>query len=109
MGKIFHPGGAGGNDDVKYSWSLPYFHGKNKVASQNSWHSFENISDNDLQDADNAVEPLKKIKQNRTRGDNNPFFLAAGFHKHHLPLFAPSKYYGMYPPANEISLPKNPN
>ena len=27
MGKIFHPGAASGNDDLKYSWSLPYFHG----------------------------------------------------------------------------------
>lgn len=26
MGKIFHPGAASGNDDIKYSWSLPYFH-----------------------------------------------------------------------------------
>ena len=36
MGKIFHPGLPSGNDDIKYSWSLPYFHGKNKVNSRNS-------------------------------------------------------------------------
>ena len=31
MGKVFHPGGANGNDDSKYSWSpegLPYYHCK---------------------------------------------------------------------------------
>ena len=28
MGKIFHPGAASGHDDIKYSWSLPYYHCK---------------------------------------------------------------------------------
>lgn len=112
MGKIFHPGAPSGNDDRKYSWSLPYFHGKNKVKSPNAWSSFENISDNDLRDgqiADNAVETLKQIKRNRTKGDSKPFFVAVGFHKPHLPFFAPSKYYDMYPPADQIKLPLNPD
>ena len=112
MGKIFHPGAPSGNDDIKYSWSLPYFHGENKVRSPNCWHSFYNISDNELRDgqtADKAVETLKEIKQNRTKGDSTPFFLATGFHKPHLPFFAPSKYYDMYPSSEEIELPKNPN
>ena len=113
MGKIFHPGAPSGNDDIKYSWSLPYFHGENKVkVNHTSWHSFENISDSDLRDgqvADNAIKTLKEIKQNRTDGDNTPFFLATGFHKPHLPFYAPSKYYDMYPPADQIPLPMNPN
>ena len=112
MGKIFHPGAPSGNDDIKYSWSLPYFHGKNKVGSPNSWHRFENISDNDLRDgqiADNAVETLKQIKKNRTEGNNTPFFVAVGFHKPHLPFFAPAKYYDMYPPAEDIKPPLNPD
>ena len=111
MGKIFHPGRPNGFDDKNYSWSLPYFHGNNKVSSHDCWHSFENISESDLRDgqtADKAVETIKQIKQNRTKGDNKPFFLAAGFHKPHLPFFAPSKYYDMYPAAKEIALPKNP-
>ena len=111
MGKIFHPGLPSGNDDIRYSWSLPYFHGNNKVeAKRNSWHSFENIADNDLRDgqvADKAVKTIQEIKLNRTKGDNTPFFLATGFHKPHLPFYAPSKYYDMYPPADEIPLPKN--
>ena len=109
MGKIFHPGEPSGNDDIKYSWSLPYFHGKNKVsADHNSWHSFENISDNMLTDgqtADQALKTLQQIKLNRTDGDERPFFLATGFHKPHLPFFAPSKYYDMYPPADHIKPP----
>ncbi len=72
-----------------YPWSLPYFHGEDKVHSPNAWCSFDNISDSDLQDgqiADHAVEVLKEIKQNHTKGDNTPFFVATGFHKPHLPL-----------------------
>ena len=98
MRNIFHPEAPSGNGDIKYSWSLPYFHGKNKVESPNSWHRFENIADNDMADgqvADNAVETLKQIKQNRTKGGNTPFFVAVGFHMPHLPFFAPSD---MYPP-----------
>ena len=32
-----------------------------------------------------------------------------GFHKPYLPLpfYAPSKYYDLYPPAEQIDLPKN--
>ena len=92
-------------------WSLPYFHGTDDVESPNSWHCFDNISDNALTDgkiADKAVETLKEIKQNRTKGSNTPFFLAVGFHKPHLPFFAPSQYCDMYP-ADEIQLPRNPN
>ena len=112
MGKIFHPGAPSGNDDIKYSWSLPYFHGKDTVHSRNSWQRWENISDNGLMDgqiADNAVKTLQQIKENRTKGDNTPFFVAVGFHKPHLPFFAPAKYYDMYPPAEDIKLPLNPD
>ena len=112
MGKIFHPGAPSGNDDIKYSWSLPYFHGNNSVQSNKSWYRWENISDSGLRDgqiADNAVKIIQQIKENRTKGVVNPFFLAAGFHKPHLPFFAPSKYYDMYPIADDIVPPANPN
>ena len=33
--------------------------------------------------------------------------MAVGFHKPHLPFFAPSKYYDMYLPAEEIKPPPN--
>ena len=90
MGKIFHPGKPNGNDDKKYSWTLPYFHGANKVSIDHvAWHSFENTPDNMLRDgqiADKAVTTLQEIKQNRSKGDNTPFFVAVGFHKPHLPI-----------------------
>ena len=41
MGKIFHPGPPGGNDDRKYSWSVPYFHAPDDSANGTSWHNFD--------------------------------------------------------------------
>lgn len=110
-GKIFHPGKPSGNDDKSYSWSVPYFHG-NQTFVWDSWHSFQNASDNKLRDgqiADKAIATLQEIKKNRTLGDTRPFFLAVGFHKPHLPFYAPSSYYDMYPPPEQIELPANPD
>lgn len=117
MGKIYHPGKPDGFDDKMYSWSpegLPYFHGQNKVHpdEHDAYYSFKDIEDNELRDgqiADNAVKTLQALKTNRTKGDDRPFFLAVGFHKPHLPFYAPSKYYDMYPSPDKIKLPDNPD
>ena len=118
MGKVFHPGSASGKDDYMYSWSpegLPYYHSplENDYGPGNktsSWWSFEGFKDNQLPDgqiADNAVSVLKELGQNRSKGDNRPFFLAVGFHKPHMPLYAPDRYFDMYPPINETELAMN--
>lgn len=113
MGKIFHPGAPNGNDDIEYSWSLPYYHSPLQVTNRtSSWWSFEGYRDNQLPDgqiADNAIDTLKQIKKNMTEGNTSPFFLAVGFHKPHLPFLAPEKYYNLYPPADNIELPMNPD
>ena len=111
MGKIFHPGAPNGHDDIAYSWSVPYFHTPGDSANNTSWHSFD-TDDKHLQDgkiAENAISTLTEIKQNRSKGDNRPFFLAVGFHKPHLPFYCAKKYYDMYPPAEQIEPPKNPD
>jgi len=46
-----------------------------------------------------AVEELRKFK-----GSREPFFLAAGFYRPHMPLTAPKKYWDMYDRA-QIKLP----
>lgn len=51
--------------------------------------------------AKQAIEELNIFKEN-----NEPFFLAVGFLKPHLPFNAPSKYWDMYN-AGEIKLPGN--
>ena len=115
MGKLYHPGPPSGHDDTAYSWSpegLPYFHSRKNGNKTVSWFSFKGIDDDELQDgdiADHAVSVLQELHQNRTSGDDRPFFLGVGFHKPHLPFYAPSRYYDLYPPASEIKLANNPN
>ena len=41
------------------------------------------------------------------RDQNKPFFLAVGFHRPHLPLVAPAKYFDLYP-LEDIQLPDAP-
>ena len=113
MGKIFHPGKPSGNDDVAYSWSLPYFHSAIPVDREGkSWTSYEGYKDDQLPDGDiasHAIGMLQEIKKNRSLGNSLPFFLAVGFHKPHLPFQAPSKYYDLYPSVEQIAPPKNAN
>ena len=115
MGKIFHPGAPGGNNDEQYSWSpegLPYYDSREQVPAAGgvSWYSLD-YEDNQLSDgklADRAVSVLQELKQNETNGDTRPFFLAVGFHKPHLPFYCPLRYYNLYPPE-EILMPENPD
>ena len=116
MGKIFHPGAPSGYDDEKYSWSpegLPYYHAKEPaVFPFTSWKSITGETAKHLRDtmiSERAVSVLQELAKNKTQGDERPFFLAVGFHKPHLPFYAPSTYYDMYPPASEIELPDNPS
>jgi choline-sulfatase len=51
--------------------------------------------------AKTAVEWLEK------RDPSRPFFLAVGFHRPHLPLVAPAKYFDLYP-LDAITLPAEP-
>lgn len=55
----------------------------------------------DGQFAERAVDWLEKCDPGK------PFFLAVGFHRPHLPLVAPAKYFDLYP-LDSITLPKAP-
>ena len=69
-------------------------------------YAYENIdvkddAYNDGKTANKSIEDLKKLKK-----EGNPFFLAVGFVKPHLPFNAPKKYWDLYD-AEKIKLPKN--
>lgn len=60
-------------------------------------------ADEDEPDGQVALQVVKLLERKRDK----PFFIAAGFHKPHIPHTAPKKYFDMYPPE-KIPLPKEP-
>ena len=62
------------------------------------------LPDNVLADgeiADRAIRALYDLKERQSFGvgNNQPFFLAVGFLKPHMPFIAPKKYWDLYDPA----------
>lgn len=69
-----------------------------------SWQA-PDVPDNAMHDgqvADQAIECLNEFKDR-----DEPFFLAVGFIRPHLPFTAPKKYFDLYPPKS-IELADNP-
>lgn len=108
MGKIFHPGESSGGDDP-ISWSEPYFHGVPNFESKN--YSWAAVPDDllikqpliDEQIASHAIQTLRRLAP-AARSGNQPFFIAAGFRKPHLPFVFPKSFLNLYPSVN---LPDN--
>ena len=59
-------------------------------------------SDDELPDGATAAEAVKRIHSLKQKGE--PFFLAVGFIKPHLPFVSPKKYWDLYDP-DKIPLP----
>ncbi|WP_146854174.1 sulfatase [Brevifollis gellanilyticus] len=119
-GKIFHlgvPSGLESMDDPK-AWDfgtefkneLPYPPKQESVVKVKTgkkqgltWQEIPG-SDDQLVDgnfAKTAIEWLGK------RDKEKPFFLAVGFHRPHMPLVAPAKYFDLHP-FESITLPEAP-
>lgn len=119
LGKIYHhfTDGKGSwntqwmpNPKVCKTWRDYLTEENNKLDTGNRSRGkpFEkaDANDDDYKDgmiAKRAIEELRRFKENK-----NPFFLAVGFLKPHLPFNAPSKYWDMYD-SKEIKLPPNMN
>ena len=102
VGKIFH--------NTKHtmdtvSWSLPkagnvsvsnkeYFLEKNKKGGKADAFEFTGGEDEKYPDGQIARETIQLLKQFKESGE--PFFLATGFKKPHLPFCAPQKYRDLY-------------
>ena len=61
-------------------------------------------TDDDLVDGNFARTAIDWLEG---RDKSKPFFLAVGFHRPHLPLVAPAKYFDLYP-FDDIKLPAEP-
>uniref|UniRef100_A0A1B0C9E5 Putative iduronate 2-sulfatase-signalp detected n=1 Tax=Lutzomyia longipalpis TaxID=7200 RepID=A0A1B0C9E5_LUTLO len=109
IGKVFHPGITSNfTDDYPYSWSIESFHPPTeefmhaKVCEDlDSGKLVQNLlcpvdvlsqpghSLPDIQSVDKAVEMLRNITQ--------PFFLAVGLHKPHIPFRIPREFLNYHP------------
>jgi iduronate 2-sulfatase len=126
IGKVFHIGHGNVND--KLSWSVPFQPDKvidyvlpastdGKLTREEAL--FSNRSAKDLPrgaaweraDVDDgayadgriATEGIKRLRS--YQNSDQPFFLALGFTKPHLPFCAPAKYWDLYDPS-QLSLPQ---
>ena len=125
MGKIFHHGHGNHEDDA--SWSVPFWRSdvvhyalkEHADANKNSREAalFNNVAgakakdlakgvayesadvpDNVYPDGQTADEAIKRLDK-AAKDPKQPFFLAVGFVKPHLPFCAPKKYWDLYDPA----------
>ncbi len=118
LGKIFHVGH--GNHEDPASWSVPHFQAKsifyalpenqakgltreeaffaNKMdvgkLPRGAPYESADVPDNTYPDGQIADEALHRLKAAAVRAE--PFFLAVGFLKPHLPFCAPKKYWDLY-------------
>jgi iduronate 2-sulfatase len=109
MGKIFHPGQASNNNDP-ISWTDPYFPSSGSNWGGETWAAVpdEKLVENPLIDmvtANHAVDVLKEVAPDAISG-KQPFFVAVGFHKPHLPFEFPASFLKYYP-EEEIHVPNN--
>jgi arylsulfatase A-like enzyme len=75
---------------------------KDKEAKAGPSFEVSSKDDSELPDGATAAEAVKRLATLKAKGQ--PFFLAVGFLKPHLPFVAPKKYWDLYDP-NSIPLP----
>lgn len=119
VGKIFHVGH--GNHEDPASWSVPHWPARSIAYALPGSHAilgltreealFANqsaaglprgagyesapVGDSDYPDGQIADEVIRRLEQARPRSEE-PFFLAVGFLKPHLPFCAPERYWELY-------------
>ncbi|XP_052429877.1 iduronate 2-sulfatase [Carassius gibelio] len=111
VGKVFHPGIASNHsDDYPYSWTVPPYHPpsfkyeKRKVCRDKDGTLHSNllcavdVSEmplGTLPDIENTAEAVRLLES--MKDSHNPFFLAVGFYKPHIPFRIPREYLKLYP------------
>nr|KAG5707152.1 hypothetical protein BaRGS_017836 [Batillaria attramentaria] len=105
FGKIFHSGSSGGNtDDFPYSWSTTFDRARGTLDVPNpKASSVRSVVEEGgvLGDTMTTDKAIQRLKDYATKPEQ-PFFLAVGFRKPHLPFMYPQQYEDWY---TESSIP----
>ncbi|MEZ6090721.1 MAG: sulfatase [Pirellulaceae bacterium] len=118
LGKIYHVGH--GNIDDKRSWSKPSWRprtpsyvlesSRNNIVADKQGRmrgpatEAADVPDETYADGAIAEEAIKRLKS-LSDAKQQPFFLAVGFVKPHLPFVAPQRYWDLYD-ADALPMPK---
>lgn len=110
MGKIFHVGHGNGEDAA--SWSVPHWNSRAPMyalssnapprtgetgpnAPRGAAVECADVPDTTYSDGLIADEAIKRLRAAKEKPDQ-PFFIAVGFLKPHLPFVAPKRYWDLY-------------
>ncbi|QBY04215.1 DUF4976 domain-containing protein [Thalassotalea sp. HSM 43] len=90
---------------------VPTFDNNTKIKRQPGWgypfKGFRYVSEDDrdlLPDEQHALWAVNKLKQLEQQDSNSPFFMGVGFVRPHTPLYAPQRFFDMFP-LESIELP----
>lgn len=83
-------------------WIVPQTQPVGRLA----WQMTENEDEEEV-DGASARRAVQILEEHMKQRKGQPFFLAVGFHKPHLPWVAPRKYFEMHDP-NKLPLPLTP-
>jgi iduronate 2-sulfatase len=97
--KVINPKGRDRTDEPKLTRFMP----KVNLGVGLTYLEAEG-TDEEQTDGMSATESIKLIEQNK----DQPFFMAVGFFRPHLPFIAPKKYFDLYP-IEKIELPNVPS
>lgn len=113
MGKVYHPGHPK-KDDYPTSWSTdwPYFHGNEKgckgfndtVRGVGPWYACS-APDSNFLDGTIKDEAITRLHQLANRSE--PFFLAVGYHKPHIPWHVPLRFLNQQIAVDKIDIAKH--
>jgi len=121
-GKVFH-----NLNDSKISWSENPWHPIQDQGGDINWRDYQTLENRQIAKEHDGLGPAFELIEGddslyfdgkiakkslfdleRLKKAGQPFFLAVGFLKPHLPFNAPAKYWEIYNPE-EIRMPENPD
>jgi iduronate 2-sulfatase len=116
MGKVFHLLNQPGDHDDEFSWSEPMLRvGAEDFYEETGKHLVRAVTDDERKGQPlldefvtmKAKEALKDLSEKALSGEQ-PFFLAVGMKKPHLPFVYPERFKTLYP-KKDINMPSNPH